>query len=124
MSRFVANIFLGLIFFFPLAVIAPAMGALFDERQLAAALDASNRSGAFAEKSDIELRRAVQKLGREHGFSLSTSDVMVSASAPLTAPVEAATDLGYTLVLRLPLLGVFDFEILAVRSVKVSKSRQ
>jgi hypothetical protein len=123
MAKTIANVFMGLIVFFPLLVIAPAMGVLFSERQMAAALEAANRAGVFAEKSDIELRRAVQKLGREHGFSLSTSDVIVWTSAPLTVPIEAASDLGYTLVLRLPLLWVFDFEVVTLRSVKVIQNK-
>lgn len=104
----------------PLAVALPALPMVFSERELAAELRLAARKGDFSGLPDIKLRRKVQQLARRHGFHLSTSDVIVAASLASVDGMEQKGRVGYTLVLPLPILWLFDFEIVAVREEPVT----
>jgi hypothetical protein len=121
-SQGAATLVLGTLVALPVIALIPASGSLFSERELAAALELAAKRGEFSELSDIQIRRALQKMGREHGFQLATGDVMVVASDPLTADMVAPASVGYTLPMLLPLLWVFDFEVVAVRTIDLPRT--
>ncbi len=106
----------------PIAAVAPGVPTFVAERQLVAALESALQNDDWSGASDLDLRRAVQRLAREHGFHLSTHDVIVSHIHRSGSGVEVTGPerVGYTLTLRLPVFWLFDFELVAVRSVTIN----
>lgn len=106
----------------PLGILVPGYPQLYAERELAEDLQDSGREGTLDGLKDLELRRALQKMARARGFHLSTEDVIVNVSSESKSlrPVDEISGVGYTLVLTLPVFWLFDFEIVAVRSVNIN----
>ena len=117
--QFYASLVLAALIALPLVALLPASGTLFAERDFAAALERQVAAGVFRSATDAEIRRSVQKLGREQGFQLATGDVTIVASDPLTTELVHLRSVGYTLPVRLPLLWLFDFEVVVVRQFSV-----
>jgi hypothetical protein len=104
----------------PLGILAPALPMIFAERELAADLQQESRAGRFSALPDLHLRRKIQELARKHGFFLSTSDVIVADALSSNGNMADGRRVGYTLVLRVPIFWLFDFEIVAVREEPVT----
>ena len=102
---------------FCLLLVVPGLGVVFSERELAEKLLRQSATHTFKGKSDLEIRRAIQKLARDEGFNLSTSDVIVQIPDSSRA-MENNGRIGYTLVMLVPVLWLFDFELVAVRDVE------
>lgn len=112
--------------------LGPCLPVLLRERAFAEDVKAfaektlTREEPALARASDATLRSRLQAIARARGFSLAFEDVFVSYG-PLTPgeggsfsrALEGPREIGYTLPIRLPLFGIHESTLHAVRVFEV-----
>lgn len=99
-----------------LAVLMFLISPLLAERHLASDVATFAAGGETLDLSDGEIRTRVQQLARKRGFHLEFQNVFVEyEAAGIDVSLAQPRKVGYTLPIGLPIIGIWEWPLVAVR---------
>lgn len=104
-----------------LGMIIAMLPPVFAERRLAATVKGFAALGEPRGLPDGSIRTHVQQLARKQGFHLEFHDIFVEYDAVGTdVSLAQPRRIGYTLPLALPIMGIWEWRLVAARAYQVA----